>query len=119
RSAGTGVVAFAGPVAGRGVVTVLHPDGRRTTYEPVAASVAAGDPVTEGAVVGTVAAAPGHCLPGTCLHWGLRSGETYIDPLSLVGATQVRLLPFWLPVDAVGPVRPWQWVAHEPLLARR
>jgi murein DD-endopeptidase MepM/ murein hydrolase activator NlpD len=98
RSAGPGVVAFAGPVAGRGVVSVTHPGGLRTTYEPVAATVAAGDRVEVGAVLGVLTAAPGHCLPGTCLHWGLRRGEVYLDPLGLLGASaaaRVRLLPVW------------------------
>ena len=40
-----GVVAFAGRVAGRGVVVGRPPGGLRTTYEPVAATVARGDPV--------------------------------------------------------------------------
>jgi murein DD-endopeptidase MepM/ murein hydrolase activator NlpD len=97
-AAGEGVVAFAGMVAGRGVVSVQHPGGLRTTYEPVAAVLGAGDAVHGGTVLATLSAAPGHCLPGTCLHWGLRRGEVYLDPLSLVGlvsAARVRLLPVW------------------------
>ena len=39
RSAGTGVVVFAADLAGRGVVSIEHAGGLRTTYEPVAASV--------------------------------------------------------------------------------
>src|SRR5947209_1444726 len=34
RAAGAGTVSFAGRVAGRGVVSVAHPGGLRTTYEP-------------------------------------------------------------------------------------
>lgn len=95
-AAGPGTVAFAGPVAGRPVVSIDHPGGLRTTYEPVTPVVARGDPVAVGDPVGTVAAAPGHCLPATCLHWGLRRGETYLDPLGLVGGgAAVRLLPVW------------------------
>ncbi|HEX6937495.1 MAG TPA: M23 family metallopeptidase [Actinomycetes bacterium] len=118
RSAGFGVVAFAGPVAGRGVVSVDHADGRRTTYEPVSPVVAAGDPVREGQVLGTLSAAPGHCLPATCLHWGLRVGETYLDPLALVGAVTVRLLPVWNVDPADGP-DPWAapLVGHWPAMA--
>jgi len=89
-----GVVAFAGPVAGRGVVSVLHPDGLRTTYEPVTATVAVGDVVARGAVLGALE--PGHagCPAAACLHWGVRRGEAdYLDPLVLVGPGQVRLLP--------------------------
>ena len=47
-AAGDGTVVFAGAVAGRPVVSIDHADGIRTTYEPVEASVAAGDVVTRG-----------------------------------------------------------------------
>ena len=95
-STGAGVVAFAGLVAGRGVVSVDHPDGLRSTYEPVAGTVGRGDVVSGGERLGAVSAAPGHCLPDTCLHWGLRRGEAYLDPLGLLDAAgRVRLLPLW------------------------
>lgn len=87
-----GTVTFAGELAGRGVVVVDH-GGRRTTYEPVAASVAVGARVAAGAVLGHLQAAMSHCFPRTCLHWGLLSGDTYLDPLTLVGGGPVRLLP--------------------------
>src|SRR5688500_11978557 len=35
RAAGAGTIVFAGQVAGRGVVSVAHSGGLRTTYEPV------------------------------------------------------------------------------------
>jgi len=95
RSAGAGVVAFAGVVAGRGVVSVDHPRGLRTSYEPVMATVARGDQVGAGAVLGRLEAVASHCPPSACLHWGLRRGGTYLDPRSLVGAVRVRLLPVW------------------------
>jgi hypothetical protein len=28
-----------------------------------------------------------------CLHWGLRRGETYLDPMTLLSPPRVRLLP--------------------------
>ncbi len=89
-----GVVAFAGDVAGRGVVTVRHDDGLTSSLEPVRPSVAVGTRVARGAGVGVVDAA-GHCAPVTCLHWGVRTAPTrYVDPLSLVGpAGPVVLLP--------------------------
>jgi murein DD-endopeptidase MepM/ murein hydrolase activator NlpD len=85
RSAGAGVVLFAGLVAGRPVVTVGHTDGLRTTYEPVRPSVRAGTRVAAGAPLGELA--PGHpgCPASACLHWGLRRGEEYLDPLALLG----------------------------------
>ncbi|NNH54642.1 peptidoglycan DD-metalloendopeptidase family protein, partial [Promicromonospora citrea] len=51
---GPGVVSFAGRVAGRGVVVVTHPDGLRSSLEPVTAGVPAGTAVVAGTVVGTV-----------------------------------------------------------------
>ncbi|WP_230684747.1 murein hydrolase activator EnvC [Cellulomonas sp. JZ18] len=87
-----GVVTFAGPVAGRGVVTVLHADGRRSSVEPVTAVVVAGTAVRAGDALGTLAEG-GHCRRA-CLHWGVREGERYVDPWSLLpGSGPVVLLP--------------------------
>ena len=88
-----GVVTFAARLAGRGVVVVAHGDVR-TTYEPVSASVAAGDLVLGGEQIGTLQGGHSHCPPAACLHWGLLRGTTYLDPLTLVGAGPVRLLPW-------------------------
>ena len=93
RAAGDGVVVFAGMVAGRPVVSVDHAGGLRTTYEPVDTSVGAGQPVARGAVLGTLAAGHAGCPVAACLHWGLRRGEVYLDPLSLLAPPEVRLLP--------------------------
>jgi murein DD-endopeptidase MepM/ murein hydrolase activator NlpD len=92
-AAGPGVVLFAGPVAGRPVLTVGHAEGLRTTYEPVAAVVRVGDQVTPGQALGSLL--PGHpgCPDPACLHWGLRRDQEYLDPLSLLGLGPVRLLP--------------------------
>ncbi|MFD7135368.1 murein hydrolase activator EnvC family protein [Streptomyces sp. NPDC059894] len=88
RAAATGRVSYAGRVAGRGVVSVeLAGTDLRTTYEPVQASVARGDEVTAGEVIGTVEPAGSHCAT-PCLHWGLLRGLTYLNPLTL--------LPPWL-----------------------
>lgn len=93
-AAADGVVAFVGTIAGVPVVTVRHregPDGGlRSTYEPVVATVEEGTEVSAGDVIGTLAG--GHCLMA-CLHWGLRDGDTYFDPLSLLGVPRLRLLP--------------------------
>ena len=83
-AAGSGTVAFAGPVAGRGVVTVAHPDGLHTTYEPLTPAVTAGTAVRAGQVLGTLAVQPPHCPVGSCLHWGARRGTQYLDPLALL-----------------------------------
>jgi murein DD-endopeptidase MepM/ murein hydrolase activator NlpD len=97
RAAGPGMVVFAGPVGGRGVVTVLHDDGRRTTYEPISPEVGIGDVVETGQLIGRVHEGAGHCgdLP-SCLHWGLLRGEEYLDPMSLLSPGRPSLLP-WMP----------------------
>jgi len=96
-----GTVTYAGLLAGRGVVVVDH-GTTRTTYQPVSASVAVGTVVAAGAPIGTLQLPGSHCFPRSCLHWGWIEGETYLDPLLLVGTGPVRLLPLWRD-EPVGP----------------
>lgn len=115
RTALAGTVSWAGVLAGRGVVVVDHGD-TRTTYEPVDATVTVGLQVGAGDRIGRLSAVGSHCLPRTCLHWGwIEGAETYLDPLRLVGAGPVRLLPLWRdePVTAV-PYARWR----APILLR-
>lgn len=93
-AAGAGVVVYAAPLADRGVVSVDHAGGLRTTYEPVAARVRAGQIVARGEVLGTLAAGHAGCPAPACLHWGLRRDRVYLDPLLLVRPAHVRLLPW-------------------------
>lgn len=95
-AAGPGMVAFAGILAGRGVVSVVHTGGRRTTYEPVLPVVQEGQHVTVGERLGTLQAGHPGCPVTACLHWGLRVGDDhYLDPRSLLDGGPVRLLPWW------------------------
>jgi murein DD-endopeptidase MepM/ murein hydrolase activator NlpD len=95
RTAAAGEVTFAGQVAGRGVVVVLHADGLRTTYEPVEPLVRVDQRLSAGAVLGRVTGAHEGCSPGRCLHWGVRRGELYLDPMTLLAnLAPVRLLPW-------------------------
>ncbi len=88
-----GTVAFAGPVAGHGVVSVQHDDGLRTTYEPLVPSVRGGDVVSAGTVLGTLVSGHRGCS-SPCLHWGVRRDRLeYLDPLVLLRPLRVRLLP--------------------------
>lgn len=102
RSALAGRVTFSGPLFGRGVVVVDH-GATRTTYEPVAGSLPVGAAVDRGTVIGTLQLPGSHCWPDACLHWGWRRGDTYLDPLRLVGWGPVRLLP-WTGTAIVTPV---------------
>lgn len=95
-----GVVTFAGPVAGRGVVVLEHAGETLTSLEPVLALVPVGSRVATGHPVARVQADPPHAgcpvpAPGTCLHWGVRVDGRYVDPWWWLGrAGPVRLLPF-------------------------
>ncbi|MBA2389305.1 MAG: M23 family metallopeptidase [Geodermatophilaceae bacterium] len=93
RAAGEGTIGYAAPLAGRGVVTVLHGGGLRTTYEPVAATVRVGELVPTGHPIGTLQAGHPGCPVAACLHWGLLRGEVYLDPMSLLSLGPIRLLP--------------------------
>ncbi|MEV5764253.1 M23 family metallopeptidase [Micromonospora sp. NPDC052213] len=93
RAAGAGTVLFAGMVAGRPVVSVGHADGLRTTYEPVSPAVRPGDRLAAGEPLGALLAGHPGCPAPACLHWGLRRGAEYLDPLALLGLGPVRLLP--------------------------
>lgn len=111
-----GTVSFAGSIAGKAVVVVDH-GATRTTYEPVAAGLPVGSAVAEGQPLGTLVLPASHCLPAACLHWGWKRGETYLDPLQLVGALPVRLLPLaGLPAQAarVSESAPWRTLRHTP-----
>jgi murein DD-endopeptidase MepM/ murein hydrolase activator NlpD len=94
-AATAGLVIYAGLLAGRGVISIR--DGTlRTTYEPVDAVVHAGDSVAMGQLIGYVSDAADACgSPGTCLHWGALQSDEYIDPMGLLRAPRVRLLPIW------------------------
>lgn len=110
-AAGDGVVAFAGVVAGRGVVSIDHGNGLRTSYEPVAEPrVHIGAAIEAGTVIATLEAGHPGCQVAACLHWGLQLREslsrrpgsprrgshqrrTYLDPLLLFGLGKVRLYP--------------------------
>lgn len=127
-AAAAGTVAFAGTVAGYGVVSVDHPGGLRTTYEPVSPTVTIGDRVARGERIGTVQ--PGHpgCPVAACLHWGVLRGvhqggppqdRQYLDPLRLLAAARVRLLPIDDPLVMPGSSSPQPAEASSILLRSR
>ena len=110
HSALVGTVAFVGKIAGKPVVTVSHGE-TRTTYEPVSSDLRVGDQVLAGQRIGTLELVFSHCFPRACLHWGWLRGETYLDPLDLVGDGRVRLLPLWRdqPVEQSVATTPAAW----------
>lgn len=86
-----GTVRFAGPVAGRPVVSIEHAGGLVSSFEPVEPSVARGDVVRRGDRIGTLLA--GHVPGSTRLHLGARLAGQYVDPLPLLGIERPVLLP--------------------------
>ncbi|MBA2531288.1 MAG: M23 family metallopeptidase [Nocardioidaceae bacterium] len=87
-----GVVQFAGLVAGKGVVVVAH-GAERSTYQPVSVAVRRHEHVSAGQLLGHLQLGGSHCWPDACLHLGRVAGETYLDPLALLGGGPLRLLP--------------------------
>ena len=60
-AAAAGTVVFAGELAGRPLVSIAHPGGLRTSYEPVDAVVRAGSSSTRAAAVGELVAGHPGC----------------------------------------------------------
>lgn len=93
---GSGTVRFAGPVAGRSVVTVAHPNGMLSSLEPVELDpdLSVGERITAGQSLGSVQDGVDHCAR-PCVHWGVRipggwtvqggTWDRYVDPLVLLG----------------------------------
>ncbi|WGM22703.1 M23 family metallopeptidase [Paenarthrobacter sp. OM7] len=85
-----GMVTFAGVVVDRPVLTLDHGDGLKSSFEPVTSELKAGDVVRKGQVIGIVE--PGHCGLSPCLHWGVRRGGDYLNPLSFVADLRPSIL---------------------------
>lgn len=104
-----GKVVFSGTIVNRKVLVIAHPDGRRSTFEPMDEALPVGTTVAAGEVIGTVAdAADGNgerpyrrCITA-CLYWGVRQGGArgdgrgkdaeYINPMSLLGSKEPSIL---------------------------
>lgn len=93
-----GTVSFVGVVVDRPVVTIDHGGGLRSSFEPVDSTLATGAVVAKGQVIGTLQA--GHCGAPGCVHWGVRRGDDYVNPLAFVTDLRPSIL---LPVGRVDP----------------
>jgi membrane protein related to metalloendopeptidase len=93
------------------VLVIAHPDGRRSTFEPMDEALPVGTEVTAGDAVGTVAAPestgengerPYRRCSAPCLYWGVRQGGArgdgsgreaeYVNPMSLLGSQDPSIL---------------------------
>jgi hypothetical protein len=99
RAAGSGTVVVAGPVAGSLHVVVAHDGGLRTSYSFLATvSARVGAHVGVGTALGTAGGSgPAH-EPGV-LHFGLRIGDEYVDPMVLFRPVDLTKLVRLAPVD--------------------
>ncbi|CAN7302867.1 M23 family metallopeptidase [Microbacterium sp. LjRoot45] len=95
----SGVIVFAGVVAGRGVVTIDRGDGYLVSLEPVSIDeLTPGTRVTVGEPFAIVAHG-GHARDGE-VHIGIRLNGAYVDPSLLLGALPRAVL---LPCCAARP----------------
>lgn len=110
----SGTVGFAGPVPADGggtciAVTLEMPDGLRISMMPLAdACVSAGGTVNAGEQLGTLAASGDDSSPNVHLHLGLRRGDTYLDPASLLPVIEQtsQAVPSSVSAEAVPPASP-------------
>jgi murein DD-endopeptidase MepM/ murein hydrolase activator NlpD len=90
-----GTVHFAGFVVDRPVLSVRHPGGVISSFEPVTTTLVIGDAVRAGQQIGTLEA--GHCS-APCLHFGVRIDGGYVSPLLFLGGVpRAVLLPTRFP----------------------
>ena len=100
RAANDGVVTFAGSVAGSLHVTILHDGGLRTSSSFLArVDVRMGQRVTAGQPVG-VSGGTGPEHDGDVLHFGLRIGDRYLDPMLLFAPADLTEIVRLIPADA-------------------
>ncbi|MDQ4490450.1 M23 family metallopeptidase [Sinomonas sp. ASV486] len=96
RSPQAGTVVFSGWVVDRPVVTIDHGDGLRSSFEPVVGTATVGAAIARGEPVGALAPGEaGHCGPDDCLHWGVRRGDEYVDPLAFIEDRRPSVLLPW------------------------
>lgn len=84
----SGTVAFSGLVAKKPVVTVRHPDGLVSAYEPACTLLPVGASVLAGQPMGSVCANleyESHCAPWLCLHFSVRRDGQYLSPRVFIG----------------------------------
>ncbi|GAA3748643.1 hypothetical protein GCM10022239_25030 [Leifsonia bigeumensis] len=86
-----GVVHFSGVVVDRPVISIRHPGGLVSSFEPVTSELVAGTVVHRGDTIGALQS--GDC-GAPCLHFGVRLHGEYVSPLRyLVGIPRSVLLP--------------------------
>lgn len=91
RAPASGIVTYVGNLAGRGVLSI-HVGEYLLSFEPLEASVAEGDVVTRGQMLGKVGSGS-HC--DACLHVGVRRNGLYLSPMKLLESLPKAKLEAW------------------------
>ena len=108
RAADDGSVSFGGVVVGNRTVTVDH-GGLRTSYSYLSSrSVGKGDEVRRGDVVGIVGTHDGR----VALHFSVRIGDRYIDPLIALRCSKELSAALWLRAMVPGTPYPGRHASH-------
>jgi hypothetical protein len=106
RAANDGTVSFAGDVAGSLHVVVAHDGGIRTSYSFLSrVDVRLGQRVRRGEVVGA-AGGVGDGHGSGILHFGVRIGDRYVDPMVLFRPRDLTQLVRLVPVGERNPGGP-------------
>jgi hypothetical protein len=106
RAANAGIVTFAGAVAGTLHVTLAHGATLRTSYSYLqSVAVREGQTVARDDIVG-VSGGSDDDHAGTVLHFGVRVGDRYVDPMLLFRPDDLTKLVRLVPTTGVDE-QPW------------
>ena len=93
-----GEVWFVRKVFQRNLITLSHPGGLLSEFEPVCSDLVKGQAVLQGQEIGHLCEPDSsytpHCASATCLHFSVRKDGAYLSPLVFIGGLNPsRLLP--------------------------
>ena len=93
-----GEVWFVRKVFQRNLITLRHPGGLLSEFEPVCSDLVKGQAVLQGQEIGHLCEPDSsytpHCASATCLHFSVRKDGAYLSPLVFIGGLNPsRLLP--------------------------
>lgn len=90
-----GTISFSGVVANKPVVTIDH-GVLKSTFEPAISDKKVGQEVKKGEEFANVSfgsdKSNSHCSIEKCLHWGVKNGDNYVNPLSKLNCCPIILV---------------------------
>lgn len=92
----SGTVIFSRVLGDRSLISIQHPGGYKTEFEPVCSNFKQGDSVTRGEIIGTFCEPSEnyrwHCEQPPCLHFSIRSSGGYLNPELMFGQLELSQL---------------------------